>query len=106
PAGTTLTTCIYLAQRQDDVIADALRFDHHRSLGRKNGAAHELTFGGGSRRWPGSQLALLELRLITAAVLRRREWRCVNPRAGTLQLRGHAMAPSARLRMRVMACRD
>ncbi len=27
PAGTTLTTSIYLAHRQDDVFADALRFD-------------------------------------------------------------------------------
>jgi len=106
PAGTTLTTSIYLAHRQDDVFADALRFDPHRFLGRKYGPAHYLPFGGGSRRCLGSQLALLELRMITAAVLRRREWRCVNPRAGTLQLRGHAMAPSARLRMRVTACRD
>ncbi|MGW9308371.1 cytochrome P450 [Saccharomonospora azurea] len=106
PAGTTLTTSIYLAHRQDDAFPRPLRFDATRFLGRKHPPSTYLPFGGGARRCLGSQLAMLELRLITAAVLRRREWRCLNPSAGTLQLRGHAMAPSSRLRMRVTACRD
>ncbi|EHR59878.1 cytochrome P450 [Saccharomonospora cyanea] len=106
PAGTTLTTSIYLAHRQDDTFARPLRFDPTRFLDHKFSPAHYLPFGGGSRRCLGSQLAMLELRLITATVLRRREWRLVNPSAGRLQLRGHAMAPSSRLRMRVTACRD
>ncbi len=106
PAGTTLTTSIYLAHRQDDVFPHPLRFDPTRFLGRKFSPSHYLPFGGGSRRCLGSQLALLELRVITATVLRRREWRLVNPSAGKLQLRGHAMAPSSRLRVKVTACHD
>jgi len=106
PAGTTLTTSIYLAHRQDDVFPHPLRFDPTRCLGRKFSPSHYLPFGVGSRRCLGSQLALLELRVITATVLRRREWRLVNPSAGKLQLRGHAMAPSSRLRVKVTACHD
>jgi cytochrome P450 len=106
PAGTTLTTSIYLAHRQDDAFPQPLRFDPSRFLGRKHPPSVYLPFGGGARRCLGSQLAMLELRLITASVLRRREWRCLNPAAGRLQLRGHAMAPSSRLRVRVTACRD
>lgn len=106
PAGTTLTTSIYLAHRQADHFGDPLRFDATRFLGRRVSPSHYLPFGGGSRRCLGSQLGHLEIRMIAAALLRRREWHCVNPRAGVLRLRGHAMAPSARLRMRVTGCRD
>ncbi|MEY7973053.1 cytochrome P450 [Saccharomonospora xinjiangensis] len=106
PRGTTLTTSIYLAHRQDDGFADPLRFDPGRFLGRKPPPSHYLPFGGGTRRCLGSQLAMLELRIIVSAVLRRLRWRLVNPAAGRLQLRGHAMAPSSRLRVRVTACRD
>ncbi|TLW90658.1 cytochrome P450 [Saccharomonospora piscinae] len=106
PEGTTLTTSIYLAQRQDDTFADPLRFDPHRFVGRRYDPARYLPFGGGSRRCLGASLAMLELRVIVAAVLRRREWRCLNPGSARLSLRGHAMAPSSRLRMRVTACRD
>jgi cytochrome P450 len=63
-------------------------------------------FGGGIRHCLGSQLGQLEVRMIVAALLRRRDLRCVNPRAGVPQLRGHAMAPSPKLRMKVVSCRD
>ncbi len=104
-AGTTLTPSIYLAHRRRDSFADPRRFDPERFLGAKSSPQHYLPFGGGSRHCLGSGLALLEIRMITAAVLARLDWECVNPRAGVPELRGHAMAPSAKLRMRVTACR-
>lgn len=106
PAGTTLTTSIYLAHRQPDAFPDPLRFDPSRFLGRRPAPRHYLPFGGGTRRCLGAQLGQLEIRMIAAALLRRRDWHCVNPRAGVLRLRGHAMAPSARLRMKVTGRRE
>lgn len=104
--GTVLTTSIYLAHHQPDHYPCPARFDPQRFLGKRIPQRHYLPFGGGSRHCLGSQLGQLEIRMIAAAVLRRREWRCVNPRQGILQLRGHAAAPSSALRMKVTGCRD
>ncbi|HEV2781777.1 MAG TPA: cytochrome P450 [Actinophytocola sp.] len=106
PAGTTLTPSIYLAHRDPGRFPDPGRFDPHRFLGDRLPPQHYFPFGGGSRYCLGSQLAQLEIRMITAAVLRRVDWHCVNPRAAVPRLRGHAMAPDPRLRMSVRSCRD
>jgi cytochrome P450 family 110 len=103
-AGTILTPSIYLAHHRPDYFSNPHRFDPSRFLGNRVLPQHYFPFGGGVRHCLGSQLGQLETRMITAAVLRRRELRCVNPRAGIPQLRGHAMAPSSRLRMKVTAC--
>jgi cytochrome P450 len=101
-AGTTLTPSIYLAHRNPDQFPNPHRFDPTRFLSARVPARHYFPFGGGTRHCLGSQLAQLEIRMITAAVLWRRDWHCVNPKAGIPQLRGHAMAPASRLRMRVL----
>ncbi|MEC3979204.1 cytochrome P450 [Amycolatopsis sp. H20-H5] len=105
-AGTVLTPSIYLAHRRPDHFPQPRRFHPERFLDVKFPPHQYFPFGGGSRFCPGSQLAQLEVRMITAAALRRQEWRCVNPRAAVPQLRGHAMAPSPRLRMEVLKCHD
>jgi cytochrome P450 len=104
-AGTVLTPSIYLAHHRPDYFPEPHRFRPSRFLGQRVPAQHYFPFGGGSRHCLGNQLGQVEIRMITAAVLRHRELRCVNPWAGVPQLRGHAMAPSARLRMEVTACR-
>ncbi|MFF5986897.1 cytochrome P450 [Prauserella flavalba] len=106
PPGSVVTTSIYLAHRRPDYFPDPLRFDPGRFLSRRVPPQHYLPFGGGSRHCLGNQLGQLETRMITAALLRRREWHCVNPEAAVLQLRGHAMAPATKLRMKVTACRN
>lgn len=106
PAGTVLSPSIYLAHRQPDAFPGPHRFEPTRFLGKRVPAQRYLPFGGGARHCLGANLGQLEARVITAAVLRRRDLRCVNPRAGVPKLRGHAMAPSARLRMEVTACHD
>lgn len=105
PAGTTLTPSIFLAHRNSDQFPNPNRFCPRRFLGVHVPARHYFPFGGGTRYCLGNQLAQLEIRMITAAVLHRRELRCVNPRAGIPRLRSHAMAPASRLRMRVLPCR-
>ncbi|HEX6355591.1 cytochrome P450 [Actinophytocola sp.] len=104
-AGTKLTPAIYLAHHDPDVFGHPKRFDPSRFLGGRPPAHHYFPFGGGTRYCLGSQLAQLEIRMIVAGVLRRREWRCVNPRAGGPRMRGNVMAPASTLRMRVLTCR-
>jgi cytochrome P450 len=105
-AGTILTPSIYLAHRNSDQFPNPHRFDPNRFLGERVPARYYFPFGGGTRYCLGSQLAQLEIRMVAAAILRRLEWCCVNPRMGVPRLRGHAMAPASRLRMRVFRCRD
>jgi cytochrome P450 len=103
PAGTILLPSIYLAHRQPDLFPDPDRFDPRRFLDTRFPARYYFPFGGGTRHCLGSELAMLEICMITAALLRQRRLRCVNPAAARPQLRGPAMAPSARLRMAVLA---
>lgn len=99
PAGTTVTPCIYLAHRQPDLFPNPHQFNASRFLGTQISQRYYLPFGGGIRRCLGSELAMLEIRMITAAVLRRCQLHCVNPEAGRPKLRGPAMtlAPSLQI---------
>ena len=102
--GARLTPCIYLAHRRPDTYPDPHRFDPQRFLGRKVSAQEYLPFGGGTRRCLGADLAMLELRMVVAAVLRGGEFRCLNPEQGVPHLRGPAMGPGPDLRMEVRKC--
>lgn len=104
-AGTVLTPSIHLAHHRAESFPEPHRFDPHRFLGHRVPASRYFPFGGGIRHCLGSQLGQLEVRMIVAGLLRRREIRSVNPRYGVPQLRGHAMAPSPKLKMRVTSCR-
>lgn len=105
-AGTTLTPSIYLVHRQSDYFPMPHHFDPNRFIGRRISREHYFPFGGGTRYCLGSQLAYLEIRMITTALLRRREWHCINPHAGVFHLRGHVLAPASWLRMKVTKCRE
>jgi cytochrome P450 len=104
-AGTVLTPSIYLAHRKADYFYNPHEFDPNRFLGKSVPARHYFPFGGGIRHCLGSHLGQLEVRMIAAALLRRRELSCLNPHKGVPQPRGHAMAPPSKLRMKVLACR-
>lgn len=105
-AGSIATPSIYLAHHRAESFPDPHRFDPDRFLRGRVPAARYFPFGGGTRHCLGSQLGQLEVRMLLAALLRRREMRSVNPHAGVPQMRGHAMAPSPGLRMRILACRE
>jgi cytochrome P450 family 110 len=102
PAGTILVPSIYLAHRQPDLFPRPNRFEPARFLGARIPSRSYFPFGGGVRHCLGNELAMLELRMITAAVFRHRRLQCLDHGAATAQLRGPAMAPSARLRMAVL----
>ncbi|GDY31591.1 cytochrome P450 [Gandjariella thermophila] len=101
PAGTVLTPCVYLAHRHPGGLADPGRFDPTRFLGARVPAGHYLPFGGGVRRCLGRELAMTEIRVIVAAVLRRAGLRCVNPEVVVPHRRGPVLAPSPAVTMRV-----
>lgn len=101
PAGAVVTPCIYLAHHQADIFPNPDRFDSHRFLGSRAPRRHYFPFGGGTRRCLGSELAMLEVRMITAAVLRRCQLHCVNPEAGIPELRGPAMTLARGLRVSI-----
>jgi cytochrome P450 len=105
PKGSTLTPCIYLVHRRPDIYPQPLRFDPGRFLGVKRPANEYLPFGGGTRRCLGADLAMLELRMIVAAVTRRTRLRCTNPHVGVPHMRGPAMGPGPDLTMAVDECR-
>jgi cytochrome P450 len=101
PAGTIVTPCIYLAHHQPDSFPNPHRFDPSRFLGNRISRQCYFPFGGGTRLCLGSELAMLEVRMITAAVLRRCQLHCVNPQAGIPKLRGPAMTMARGLRMSI-----
>ncbi|HEV2778250.1 MAG TPA: cytochrome P450 [Actinophytocola sp.] len=105
PAGTMVTPAIYLAHHNAEVFPSPRRFDPHRFLGNRPPLQYYFPFGGGTRYCLGSQLAQTEIRMITAAVLRRRIWRCVSPNTDVPRLRGQVLAPAG-ARMRVLSCLD
>ncbi len=105
-AGTVLTPCVYAAHHDPDRFPRPGRFDPTRFLGKRLPPAEYFPFGGGIRHCLGRELALLEIRMIVAALLRRTRLRFLNPRAGRPQLRGAAMAPHHSLQVAVTARED
>ena len=101
PAGAILTPCMYLAHHQPDLFPNPRRFDPDRFIGNRISRQHYFPFGGGIRHCLGSELAMLEVRMIIAAVLRRCQLRCVNSQAGIPELRGPAMTLARDLQMSI-----
>jgi cytochrome P450 len=98
-AGTVVTPCMYLAHRQADPFSNPLRFNPTRFLDNQFSSRHYFPFGGGTRRCLGYELALMEIRMITAAVLRDCDIHCVNPNATIFKVRGPVLAPAHGLRI-------
>ncbi|MGH3683749.1 MAG: cytochrome P450 [Pseudonocardiaceae bacterium] len=101
PADTVVTPCIYLAHHQPELFPNPRRFDPSRFLDHRVPRQYYFPFGGGTRRCLGSELAMLEVRMITAAVLHRCQLHCVNPEAGLPELRGPAMTLAPELQMSI-----
>src|SRR5581483_11646070 len=70
-AGTTLIISIYLTHRRTDLYPRPDRFEPERFLGRQFSIYEYLPFGGGHRVCLGMSLALLEMKLVLAAILSR-----------------------------------
>ncbi|WP_088891708.1 cytochrome P450 [Leptolyngbya ohadii] len=69
--GTVLVPSIYLAHRRSDTYPNPDRFEPERFLGKAKSPYEYLPFGGGSRSCIGMALAMYEMKLVLATVLRR-----------------------------------
>jgi cytochrome P450 len=70
PAGTVLSPSIYLAQRRAQVYPEPRQFRPERFIERQFSPYEYLPFGGGDRRCLGAALALYQMKLIVATVIR------------------------------------
>ncbi|MCC7540841.1 MAG: cytochrome P450 [Deltaproteobacteria bacterium] len=105
PAGTTVTNCLYLLHRRPDVYDDADEFRPERFIGVKTPNPYEWTpFGGGIRRCIGLAFALLEMKVVLAAVLGGWDLELTVPEVA-VERRGFFMAPEGGPPIRVVGPR-
>jgi sterol 14-demethylase len=77
PAGDTIVISPYVAHRLPDVFPDPERFDPHRP--EPASVFAYIPFGGGRRKCVGNAFALLQVKAIFCALLRRYEFELVDP---------------------------
>lgn len=101
--GDVLIGCIQAVHERPDLYPDPQRFEPQRFLERSYGPAEFLPFGGGARRCLGAALAVYEMKLILATLLRRQPLelcqgsdRPIPPRR-----RGFTLGPSRPVRLRL-----
>lgn len=101
--GALAAPLIYLIHRDPDVFPDPEKFRPERFLGDDAARAAKswMPFGGGRRYCVGAQLALLEMRVIIAEVLRRVELRAPNAAPEKPRMKHVTLAPAKRTRVLV-----
>lgn len=106
--GAVLVPCIYLAHRRAEAYPDAERFRPERFLEGKLSPYEYLPFGGGSRSCIGMALALFEMKLILATLLKRYELRPAQPLRPLKRpaRRGITFVPPGDLQLQVVGLRS
>jgi cytochrome P450 family 110 len=110
--GAVLIPCIYLAHRRAEAYPDASQFRPERFLEGKLSAYEYLPFGGGNRSCIGMALALFEMKLILATLLKQYEFRLTQPlqpfsNSGFRPARrGITFVPPGNLRLQVVGLRS
>ncbi|MBW4466192.1 MAG: cytochrome P450 [Pegethrix bostrychoides GSE-TBD4-15B] len=104
--GAVLIPCIYLAHRRPEAYPDPQQFRPERFLEAKSPYEY-LPFGGGSRSCIGMALALFEMKLILASLLRQYEFCPTQPPPPLSRpaRRGITFVPPGDLKLRVMGQR-
>jgi cytochrome P450 family 135 len=69
PAGATVTPCIYLIHRREDIYPEPGRFRPERFIEQPAGTYTWIPFGGGVRRCVGASFALFEMRQVLATIV-------------------------------------
>lgn len=104
PAGTTVAPGIGLVHACPAVYEHPQRFEPRRMLGATRSPTTWLPFGGGNRRCLGANLAMAEMRIVLAEVLRRVELATGPATTGERQrVRGVILAPHRGARIRVLS---
>lgn len=91
--GSTFMPCIYLLHQREEIYPEPKQFIPERFLDKKYSPFEYMPFGGGNRRCIGMNLALFEMKLVTATILRR--WELKYPQSQLLKpiRRGTVMSP-------------
>ncbi|MGF1480611.1 MAG: cytochrome P450 [Cyanophyceae cyanobacterium] len=97
--GTAVMGCIYLVHQREELYPHPKQFQPERFLERQYANWEFLPFGGGSRRCVGDALALLEMKLVLATILKHYELDLVGSKPEQPQRRGVTLAPSGRVKM-------
>ena len=97
PAQTPVAACIAAVHMDPRVYAEPNLFRPERFTGRRFAAYEFAPFGGGSRRCPGAELALLEMKVVLATMVRQFSMRPRVRRTLRPVLRNLAIAPPGRV---------
>lgn len=105
--GDVLLVCIQSLHEREDLYPEPLRFNPDRFLGRSYGSHEFLSFGGGSRRCIGAALAVYEMKLILASLLRAGTYRLTpaSDRSNLPRRRGFTLGPTHPVRLQRMSAR-
>lgn len=105
PAGTTVVPCIGLVHACPAVYDHPERFDPRRMIGATLSPTTWLPFGGGNRRCLGANLAMAEMRIVLAEVLRRVELAATAAAGERQRVRGVVLTPHRGARIQVSRMR-
>jgi cytochrome P450 len=92
--GVVLFASAYLVHHDPTIYPDPYAFRPERFLGQTPGTYTWIPFGGGRRRCIGASFALLEMKLVLGAALRRLELRPASSTPETTRRRGITFSPS------------
>jgi cytochrome P450 len=101
PIGSNLMGCIYLVHRREDIYPQADQFRPERFLERKYSAYEFLPFGGGNRRCIGDALAMLEMKISLASILKY-DWELAEAGPVKPQRRGVTLSPKTGIRIKFL----
>jgi cytochrome P450 len=101
PPGAILSPCIYLVHQREDLYREPKKFKPERFLQRQYSPYEYFPFGGGNRRCIGMGLAMLEMKLILAAIVSRFDLTLTDRRPLKPVRRGLTLAPPAHFQLKV-----
>lgn len=94
PAGVTLTPCIHLIHRREDVYPEPRRFRPERFLEQPAGTYTWIPFGGGVRRCLGASFALFEMKVVLEQLVSRVRLAAVRPEDERVTRRAITLTPA------------
>lgn len=105
-AGTIFMGCMYLTLQRDDLYPNPQEFCPERFLERKYSPFEFIPFGNGARRCIGEALALYEMKLVLATVLKHYRLELADSRPEVARRRGVTLAPARGVQMKMLGKRE